>query len=109
MPCRARRFSRERIAVNENVEDLTVQYEENGLVVVKEVDKVILSRGAWATIIFCFQEWRQELKDYGPDKYSIRRYHKVNGEYRYQSKFNISSADQARKLIDALESWMPKK
>ena len=94
---------------NENVDDLTVQYEENGLVVIKELDKVILSRGAWATIIFRFQEWRQELKDYGPDKYSIRRYHKVNGEYRYQSKFNISSADQARKLIDALESWMPKK
>ena len=46
--------------MNENVEDLTVQYEENGLVVVKEVDKVILSRGAWATIIFRFQEWRQE-------------------------------------------------
>ena len=84
--------------MNENVDDLTVQYEENGLVVIKELDKVILSRGAWATIIFRFQEWRQELKDYGPDKYSIRRYHKV-----------ISSADQARKLIDALESWMPKK
>lgn len=107
-PCRVRHFSRERIVVNENVDDLTVQYEENGLVVIKELDKVILSRGAWATIIFRFQEWRQELKDYGPDKYSIRRYHKVNGEYRYQSKFNISSADQARKLIDALESWMPK-
>lgn len=48
-PCRVRHFSRERIVVNENVDDLTVQYEENGLVVIKELDKVILSRGAWAT------------------------------------------------------------
>ena len=38
--------------------------------------------------------------------YVIRRYKKTGGEYRQQSKFNISSADQARKIVDALSSWI---
>jgi len=108
-PHSARRFPRERTVLNENIDDLTVQYEENGIVVIMELDKVVLSRGAWTTIVFRYQEWRQDIKDYGPDKYSISRYRKMNGEYRYQSKFTISSADQAHKLIDALEGWLPKK
>lgn len=92
--------------VNETIDDLTVQFEDNGKIVIKELDKVVLSKGAWTTIIFRFQEWRTELNDYGPDKYTIRRYKKSAGEYRYQSKFTISSAEQARRLISALEGWI---
>ena len=42
----------------------------------------------------------------GPDKYAIRRYQKSGGEYRQKSKFNISSAEQARKIVDALSGWL---
>lgn len=94
--------------MNENIDELTIQYEDKGQVLIKEIDKVVLSRGSWTTIIFRYKEWRPSLSEYGPDKYSIRRYRKVGGEYRYQSKFTISSADQARKLIDALEGWIGK-
>lgn len=93
-------------ALSDAIEDLTVTYEENGQEVIKELDKVILSKGAWTTIIFRYQEWRPQTNSYGPDKYVIRRYKKVGGEYRPQSKFNISSADQARKIIEALQSWI---
>ena len=92
--------------MSDAIEDLTVTYEENGQEVIKELDKVILSKGAWTTIIFRYQEWRPQTNSYGPDKYVIRRYKKVGGEYRPQSKFNISSADQARKIIEALQSWI---
>lgn len=92
--------------MNETIDELTVNYEDKGLLVIKELDKVILSRGAWTTILFRFQEWKPALNGYGPDKYTIRRYHKVNGEYRYQSKFTISSADQAAKIIEALQGWI---
>ena len=47
-----------------------------------------------------------EAASYGPDKYVIRRYKKMGGEYRQQSKFTISSADQARKIVDALQTWI---
>jgi hypothetical protein len=42
----------------------------------------------------------------GPDKFTIRRYQKRNGEYQPKSKFNISSKDQAVKVIAALEKWV---
>lgn len=92
--------------MNETINDLTVNYEENGQLLVKEVDKVALSKGAWATMLFRYQEWRPATDDYGPDKFVIQRYKKSGGEYRRQNKFNISSADQARKLVDALSAWL---
>ena len=95
--------------MNERVEDLTVEYEEDGQILTKELDKCILSKGLWATVLFRYQEWRPQTSDYGPDKFAIRRYQKSGGEYRQKSKFVISSADQARKIIDALEAWLPEK
>ena len=92
--------------MNETVNDLTVNYEENGQLIIKEIDKVILSKGAWATVIFRYQEWKPELNDYGPDKYVINRYKKSGGEFKKNSKFTISSNDQARKIVAALNSWL---
>lgn len=88
-----------------DIQDLTVQYEEDGIVIVKEEDKVILSRGAWATIIFRYRQWDRKKEEYGPDRYTIRRYRKIKGDYIQQSKFNISSTDQAMKLVEALKRW----
>ncbi len=88
------------------VEELTVNYEENGVLVVKELDKSVLSKGTWATILFRYQEMTRGTGEYGPEKYGIRRYQKRNGEYRQQSKFTISSADQARKIIEILQGWI---
>lgn len=90
----------------DNIEDLTVTYEEGGLVVTKELDKVVLSKGAWATVIYKYQDWVEKDKDYGPVKFTIRRYQKRNGQYFQKSKFNISSVDQANKIIEALSGWV---
>ncbi len=87
------------------VDELTITYTEDGIDIVKELDKVILSKGAWSTVIFRYQEWNRAKGEYGADKYSIRRYQKRNGEYMPKSKFNISSKDQAKNIIDALEKW----
>ena len=88
------------------VEELTINYEEDGVEIVKEIDKAVLSKGAWATVVFRYQEWDRAKQVYGPDKYTIRRYKKSGGDYRQQSKFTISSPDQARKLIDILQAWI---
>jgi hypothetical protein len=86
-------------------EDLTVTYVEDGTEVVKELDKAILSKGAWTTILFRYQDWDRAKSEYGADKYTIRRYQKRSGEYRQQSKFNISSREQAKAIIAALAKW----
>ena len=89
-----------------DLNEITINYEEDGIVIVKELDKVILSKGAWSTIIFRYQDWNRTKSEYGPERFTIRRYRKLNDEYRQQSKFNISSAAQALKIIDALQKWV---
>ena len=89
-----------------DVEDLSVNYEEEGVLVVEELDKVILTKGAWATIIFKYRQWQRAKEEYGPERFTIRRYRKMGGEYRQQAKFNISSVDQAKKIIEALTTWV---
>jgi len=90
----------------ETVDDLTVSYNEGGVEVVKELDKAILSKGGWSTVLFRYQEWDRAKETYGPEKYTIRRYQKRSGEFRQQSKFNISSKAQAQALIGALQRWV---
>ncbi len=92
--------------MSEEIDELTVQYEEDGLVTVKELDKKVLTKGAWSTIIYRYQDWDRRKEVYGADKFTIRRYQKRNGQYSQKSKFNISSKDQARSIIEALEEWM---
>jgi hypothetical protein len=88
------------------VEELTVSYTEDGIETVKELNKKVLTKGAWSTIIYRYQDWNRSKEEYGPDKYTIRRYQKRNGEYQQKSKFNISSKDQAEKVIEALQEWI---
>ncbi len=90
----------------ETVDDLTVAYEDGGIETIKELDKKVLTKGAWATIMYRYQDWNRTKEEYSPDKYTIRRYQKRDGEYKPKSKFNISSTKQAREIIATLEEWV---
>ncbi len=90
----------------ETVEELTVTYEDDGIETVKELDKKVLTKGAWATVIYRYQDWNRSKEEYSADKFTIRRYQKRNGEYQQKSKFNISSEKQAREIISALQEWL---
>jgi len=90
----------------ETVDELTIEYVEDDLVVLKELDKQVLTKGAWATVMYHYQDWDAKKEEYSKDRYTIRRYQKRNGEYMQKSKFNISSSDQARGIIAALQKWV---
>lgn len=90
----------------ESIDDLTVTYVEDGIETQKELDKVVLTKGAWSTIMYKYQAWDNKKQAYSPDRYTIRRYQKRNGEYVQKSKFNISSKEQAQQIVDALNKWM---
>lgn len=92
----------------ETIDDITINYEETGQVLVKELDKKILTRGAWTTIMFRYQDWDAKKSAFTEDKYTIRRYQKRNNEFRLKSKFNISNIEQAQKIIEALQVWIAK-
>lgn len=88
------------------INEITINYEEEGQVLVKELDKEVLTKGAWTTILFRYQDYDSKKEEYGPEKYTIRRYQKRDGQYLAKSKFNISSAEQARKIIEVLSRWL---
>ena len=92
--------------MSNEIDDISINYEEDGTLIVKELDKEILSRGAWTTILFRYQELNRSTGEYGPDKFTIRRYQKRNGQYLPKSKFNISSAKQAAKIVKTLQRWL---
>ncbi|HAT9077109.1 TPA: hypothetical protein ACT9G3_002276 [Legionella pneumophila] len=90
----------------ETIDNITIAFNENGVETTRELDKQILSKGAWTTIMFKYQDWDNTKNDYGPVKYSIRRYQKRNNQYWQKSKFNISSTEQAKKIVDILNNWL---
>jgi hypothetical protein len=89
-----------------NINDLTINYQEDGIQIIKELDKAVLSKGSWATVIYKYQQWNPAQKQYGPPLFTIRRYKKRNNEYKQQSKFNISGIEQAKKIITVLNGWI---
>ena len=88
------------------IDDISIEYTEGGVTTTKQLDKVVLTKGAWTTIMFKYQDWDNKAQDYGPIKYCIRRYQKRNNEYKTKSKFNISNKDQAIKIVDILNNWI---
>ena len=92
--------------MSETVDDLTIDYTEDGVLLRKQYDKQILSKGAWSTIMFKYQDWNKAKEVFGPDKYMIVRYQKSGGVYKQRSKFNISSKAQAEGIVTALQKWI---
>ena len=89
----------------ETIDELSYDYEEDGKLVRKELERHVLSKGSWATIMFLYQELDRKSESWRAPKVAIVRYKKWNGVYRKQSGFNISSEKQARQIVEAIEKW----
>ncbi|MBI2568314.1 MAG: hypothetical protein HYV63_14925 [Candidatus Schekmanbacteria bacterium] len=87
------------------IDEISIAYEDDSGEKVKELSREVLSKGAWTTIMFLYQEMDTASGDFGPPKVSIRRYQKSGGVFRQRSKFNISSAKQAHAICDVLTRW----
>lgn len=92
----------------ETVEEITINYEEDGQLIIKELDKQVLTKGAWATIMFRYQQWDRAKESYSGDLFTIQRYRKFKGSYsaKPHSKFNISSRKQAAQIVEILQNWL---
>jgi hypothetical protein len=92
----------------ETLDELTYNYEDEGLLVRKELEKVVLTKGSWATIMFLYQELDKASGQFRAPKIAIVRFKKWKGSYRKQSSFNVSSEKQARQITEIFEKWYPK-
>jgi hypothetical protein len=92
----------------ETLDDLTYDYEDEGVLVRKQLDRAVLTKGSWATVMFLFQELDRAKGKFRPPKMAIVRFKKAKGSYRKQSSFNISNEKQARQITEVFEGWYPK-
>ena len=92
----------------ETLEELTYDYEDEGVLVRKEIDRAVLTKGSWATVMFLYQELDRAKGSFRPPKMAIVRFKKAKGSYRKQSSFNISNEKQARQIVEVFEGWYPK-
>ncbi len=94
--------------MSEKVEDLSIEWtNDEGVLVTKQLDMAILSKGAWATVMFLYQDLDRKTGEYNDPKVRLERYRKSGGTYRSQSRFKISSEKQARAIIEHLQGWFP--
>ena len=92
----------------ETVDEITMDWkDEDGQQLVRQLKKEVLTSGAWSTIMFLYQDFDKRAADWGPKKIRVARYQKRGGKFIPQSKFNISSAKQARQIIENLQNWLP--
>ena len=92
----------------ETLEELTYDYEDERMLVRKEIDRVVLTKGSWATVMFLYQELDRAKGAFRAPKMAIVRFKKSKGSYRKQSSFNISNEKQARQITEVFEGWYPK-
>ncbi len=92
----------------ETIDEITYDYEDEGVLVRKQLDKVVLTKGSWATMMFLYQELDKASGGFRAPKIAIVRFKKFKGVYRKQSSFNVSSEQQARQITEIFERWYPK-
>ena len=89
----------------ETIEEVSYDYEDEGRLVRRELKKEFLTRGAWATVMFLYEEMDRKTEKWGDPKIAIVRFKKQSGQYRKQSSFNISSRKQAQQIVDLIGRW----
>lgn len=90
--------------MSSDVEELTIQYEENGEVKVEELEKVVIQKGVWATVLFRYRDRNNKTGEWNPPKAALRRFRKMGGFYRKQDSVNISERS-APLLVAKLSEW----
>ena len=89
----------------ETIDELSYDYEDEGKLVRREIKKEVLTRGAWSTVMFLYEELDRKTEKWGDPKIAIVRFKKFSGQYRKQSSFNISSRKQAEQMIETIHRW----
>ena len=75
---------------SKNIPEFTMDYSEDGKLLVKTEETTVINKGAWSTVAFKYAELNKESNTYNPSKYSLRRFQKKDGKQNIKSKFNIT-------------------
>jgi hypothetical protein len=91
--------------MSETLEELSYDVEDDGVLVRKQLERVLIGRGSWATAMFLFQELDRATGSFGAPKIAVVRFKKFRGAYRKHASFNISGAPEAGRMADVFTRW----
>lgn len=92
------------------LDEISVQWEEDGVLKVRQLDKRVLSTGGgWATIAFLFEEREPGGDAFRGPKVALRRYKKRGDRWVVDTRFVLTGPDQAGALAGALQEWLSPK
>jgi len=94
--------------ISDALDELSYDQEDDGVLVREQLDRVVLARGSWATVMFLFRELDRTSGAWRAPKMAIVRFQKWRGGYRKHAAFNVASAEQARELAEVLARWTPR-
>jgi hypothetical protein len=92
----------------DSLDEASYDQEVDGVLVRRQLERVVLARGAWATVMFLYEELDRETGGFGAAKIAVVRFRKLRGAYRKQSAFAIAGAAQAREVNAVLARWAEK-
>ena len=94
----------------ESLDELSYDLEQEGVLVRRQIDRVVVSRGAWATVMFLYEELDPTSKTgtFRAAKIAVVRFRKLRGAYRRHSAFSLASVTEARELTAVFERWFEK-
>ena len=90
--------------MSSDYDELTIQYEEDGQVVVEELEKVFLQKGTWTSVLFLYRQLDPKTGEMGQKRAGLRRYQKIHGQFRKRDAINLSEKS-APILVDTLKEW----
>jgi hypothetical protein len=93
---------------SDDLDDLTYDQEVDGVLARKQLDRVVLTRGAWATVLFLYVQLDRATGDHGAPKVAVVRFQRSRGGWRKHAAFTLATADDARALADVLARWGPR-
>jgi hypothetical protein len=94
--------------ISDALDELSYDQEDDGVLVREQLDRVVLTGGSWATVMFLFRELDRETGAWRAPKMAIVRFQKRQGGYRKHSAFNVANGEQARELSEVLARWTPR-
>lgn len=90
-----------------NVDELTVNWTEEGVQKIKELHKSVLATStSWATVAYLFQE-NDGAGGWRAPKVSLRRYRKRGKGWIVDKHLTLSGRKQALAVADAIRAWFP--
>ena len=87
----------------EDIDDITLELEQDGELVIRQEERQVIARGAWPLVAFLYRE-RGADGSFGPPKVSVRRFRRQHDAYRLEGKLNLS-LQQVRDLASLFQRW----